>query len=517
MQNTNNILTRFGISLDSIEQRLEFIRLTEHERKLIIKLIPWAEKITQDLIKEFYDWQFEFPHTLNFFKNFAKSHNVSLDSVRQSLEKSQGKYFKEIFASAKNRWGTDYFAHRINIGLVHDRINLPFKWYIGSYCRYWDLILKYLKLHIKTHAAVMEQSAAIFKILNLDIQIIGDSFLLSTIESIGLSTDNIAVERDRDKTEYIAQIKEYVKTILQQVEVIASGNLDSEILKVSVPGKIGHALQKVYENLINVIGRISDNSAKITKLAEQMKDLSQHMSHDAELTAGQANGVSVASEQVSQNVQMVAAASEEMTSSIREIAKNVSEAARIASVASKKTKTTSEIVDDLGIKIKENTKIVKSINDIADQTNLLSLNATIEAARAGEAGKGFAVVANEVKELAKQTAHATEDISERIEVIQSGTSNTISAMTEIAEIINKINENQTTIAGAVEQQTATTNEIARNISEASKGSEEIARSITLVAQAAQSSSSRAKETQNLASNLADVAIELKNAVSAFKV
>ena len=156
------------------------------------------------------------------------------------------------------------------------------------------------------------------------------------------------------------------------------------------------------------------------------------------------------------------------------------------------------------------------ITSIAQQTNLLALNATIEAARAGEAGKGFAVVANEVKELAKETARATEDIGQKIEAIQADTRSAVGAILEISQIINQINDIQGTIASAVEEQTATTNEIGRNVSEAARGAAEIARSITGVAHAARSTTAGATESQKQAVELARMATELRDLVQRFR-
>ena len=161
--------------------------------------------------------------------------------------------------------------------------------------------------------------------------------------------------------------------------------------------------------------------------------------------------------------------------------------------------------------------MIKVITSIAQQTNLLALNATIEAARAGEAGKGFAVVANEVKELAKQTAQATEDISRKIEAIQTGSQGAVEAIAEVGSIINQINDISNTIASSVEEQTATTNEISRNVSEAARGSAEIAQNITGVATAAESTTSGANDTLQAASGLSQMATQLQELVGKFRL
>jgi methyl-accepting chemotaxis protein len=179
--------------------------------------------------------------------------------------------------------------------------------------------------------------------------------------------------------------------------------------------------------------------------------------------------------------------------------------------------TANSTVAKLGESSAEIGKVIKVITSIAQQTNLLALNATIEAARAGEAGKGFAVVANEVKELAKETAKATEDISQKIEAIQGDTRGAVEAIEQISTIIAQINDIQSSIASAVEEQTATTNEIARNVSEAARGSGEIAENITGVAAAAQGTAKGAEETQRAAGELSQMAGDLQQLVDRFQV
>jgi methyl-accepting chemotaxis protein len=221
--------------------------------------------------------------------------------------------------------------------------------------------------------------------------------------------------------------------------------------------------------------------------------------------------------QVSASIQTVATAAEQMTASIREIAKNATEAATVATEAVGVAGGAETTVASLGESSAEIGQVLKVITSIAQQTNLLALNATIEAARAGDAGKGFAVVANEVKELAKETAKATEDISHKIEAIQSDTQGAVSAIGRIAEVIGKINDIQATIASAVEEQTATTNEIARSVTEAAAGANEIAADVTQVATAAAETRQGVENTLRSATELTGMATELRSLVGQFRL
>ncbi len=246
----------------------------------------------------------------------------------------------------------------------------------------------------------------------------------------------------------------------------------------------------------------------VNEAASEMAALSEQMGANSTETSAQAEAVSTAAEQVSANLQTVSAAAEELATSIVTVANNASDAARVAGTAVEAAESTRLTMDRLGTSSREISTVIKVITSIAQQTNLLALNATIEAARAGESGKGFAVVANEVKELAKQTAQATEDIGRRIETTQSDTAEAVNAINEIAHIIDQINAISGTIAEAVKEQQSTTGAIAQNISEAAVGSGEIARNITGVAQAAESTSKAVSKNQEHTMGLIQVSSEL---------
>lgn len=256
--------------------------------------------------------------------------------------------------------------------------------------------------------------------------------------------------------------------------------------------------------------RIRDSVGVIASSSDAMISTSAQMSSFAEEASVQASTVATAAEEINKSVQAVSSGIEEMGSSIKEIAKNANDAARVADEAVRIAEGTNTTISSLGISSAEIGKVIKVITGIAQQTNLLALNATIEAARAGEAGRGFAVVANEVKELAKETARATEDIGQKIEAIQGGVSGAVDGIARISEVIHHISQVQGSIASAVEEQTITSNEIARRVTEAARGTDDIARSITNVANAAGSTSEGAASTREAATELAKMAADLQD-------
>ena len=316
--------------------------------------------------------------------------------------------------------------------------------------------------------------------------------------------ETIAAKQDSAHRQFenAEEVFRHNRTIL--LALVVTGLVLGQGLGLVISRRMGHT-----------ITTINNNARMLAASSEELAAVSQQLSANAEETLAQTEVVSSAAQQVSSSAQTVAAGVEEMNSTITEISGNAQEATKVASTAVRMAEATNRTVARLGESSTEIGQVIKVITSITEQTNLLALNATIEAARAGEAGKGFAVVAHEVKELAKETARATEDVGRKIEAIQRDSKAAVEAIAQIGAIINQIHMSQTTIASAVEEQTATTNEITRNVSEAAKGSTEIARNITAVAEAARSTSEGAGQTQQLAVELSHMAAELRQFVNQF--
>ena len=327
------------------------------------------------------------------------------------------------------------------------------------------------------------------------------------------------IQKRQEQERKVAQeLQHNVDSMLEVVTAAAGGDLTQEITVNGddAIGQMGSGLKAFFDNLRKNIKQMATTAQTLASSSEEMTSVSQEMAGTAEETSAQANVVSAASHEVSKNVQTVATGTEEMESSIKEIAQNANEAARVAASAVQVADSANTTISKLGESSAEVGQVVKVITSIAEQTNLLALNATIEAARAGEAGKGFAVVANEVKELATQTARATDEISSKIQAIQNDTGSAVDAIGEISMIINQINDISNTIASAVEEQTATTAEIGRNVGEAAQGTTEITENINGVAQAAKDTSQGIGQTQTAGNELAKMAADLQTLVSQFK-
>ncbi len=315
----------------------------------------------------------------------------------------------------------------------------------------------------------------------------------------------------------VRRITTTVRSVQGSVEALARGDLTvaPQVRGRDELGRMAESLASAQDGLRGVMSTVVGAADAVAASSEELSASSAQISASAEETSAQSGVVSSAAEEVSRNVQTVAAGAEQMGASIREIAQNANEAARVAAAAVAEAETTTGQISKLGESSREIGDVVKVITSIAEQTNLLALNATIEAARAGEAGKGFAVVANEVKELAQETAKATEDIARRVDAIQHDTTGAVAAIGRISDVIGQINDYQLTIASAVEEQTATTSEMSRSVSEAAQGSGQIAENITGVSSAAGATTQALTQTRAAVDELSRMAADLRGAVGRF--
>ncbi|TDT87513.1 methyl-accepting chemotaxis protein [Azorhizobium sp. AG788] len=263
------------------------------------------------------------------------------------------------------------------------------------------------------------------------------------------------------------------------------------------------------------VSRMTELSAAFAASSGQVASSARNLSATAEQTSRQAQAVASAAEEAAENVQTVAASSEELAASVREITGQVSHSAQVADVAFSEAEKSNTRIGELATAATAIGDVISLIKGIADQTNLLALNATIESARAGEAGKGFAVVASEVKQLASQTARATDEIAAKVAEIQQSTQGTVTSMAEIMRVIANMKQISSSIAGAVEEQGAATGEIAENCQRASSGTQMVTQNISGVGQAAQLTGSASTELLALSEGLSGQAADLKEVVEGF--
>ena len=303
------------------------------------------------------------------------------------------------------------------------------------------------------------------------------------------------------------------------LEGLAGGRLDQRVGVTGRDevGRMAVALDAALDQIGGTLREIGGNVGTLAGSADGLRQVAARMTDSARRSAAEADNASAVAEQVGQNATTVAGGSEEMRASIGEISANAANAADVANRAVAASDDAGRILAKLGESSDQIVAVVQLITAIAEQTNLLALNATIEAARAGDAGKGFAVVASEVKDLARETAKATEDITARVSSIQTDSREAVAAIAAISEVIEQINNSQATIAAAVEEQTATTSEMGRNISEVAVGSHGISGNLASVAEAAAETTDAAQDTARASDDLSDIADALRHSLTRFRM
>jgi len=369
----------------------------------------------------------------------------------------------------------------------------------------FSLVIEYVRLELETAKINYDNSLKVQQsVTYVTISAIVICFILSFY---------IALYVRKSITSPLNNTKKYINDL---AESRLNGNIDG-IDYVGVTGQIASSVLVLQQNLRHAIKEISDNSMVISSSSEELAAVSAQLNSYAEESSSQAHAVANTSASVSQSTQVVASSAEEFSASIREISINAMEASNVANKAVQIASNTNSQMAKLRNSSVEIGAVLGVISGIAEQTNLLALNATIEAARAGELGKGFAVVANEVKELARSTAKATNEIGNSINTIQSDAKSAIESLEEITQIINKISDISNVIAAAVEEQAATVGEISRSIFTSAAGSSAITQNIQGVADSSGKITQGSAEIQSSSVELARVSSQLRALVSRFEL
>ncbi|WP_034610832.1 methyl-accepting chemotaxis protein [Cellulomonas sp. URHD0024] len=447
------------------------------------------------------------PEARDYWLSEQTANDAELDQAMATFEANGGAEVGEwaTFTAAFAEWRSARDSQLVPAALsgdqaqyedILDRVTEPLK---STYVDALDVTAEAATdkaLHISSH--VQKQADAVGR----------QQLLMLALALIGVSVAGAALA---------TWIRNAIRKVQVSLEALAGGDLTVRAVVASRDeiGQMAASLTVAQDALQQTLAGVIETSQTVAAAAEELSASSHEVAWGSDETSAQAGVVAAAAEQVSRNVQAVAAGAEQMGASIQEIAQNTVLSGTHVAHAMSLAESANDQVARLGESSRQIENVVKTITAIAEQTNLLALNATIEAARAGEAGKGFAVVAGEVKDLASETARATEDIVRRVETIQSDTAGAVEAIGQISVVIESINDVAMVIAAAIEEQTATTNEMSRGVTEAATGSGEIATNISGVASSAASSSQTLGQMGDAVNELARMSTDLRTRVSAF--
>ncbi len=437
----------YRITAANLEVRKRFLRFTAEDVGILKKLSPWAERVAEALVKEFYDHQFTFSETRAFFEDFARRRGLSLEQVRQRLERAQAEYFRQIFQEAARGgdYGQDYFERRLRVGMTHNVIDLPLKWYVGSYALYQDLIRKYLRRSFPLRPQFRERAErAIFTVFNYDMQAVTEAFFNDVLQSCGadLGAVNVASQA-HDVSDSYGKVKAQLREALAR-----SVQASRELAEVSA----------------RVTAGAEESKAAVAQIAAAVGQVSRAAAHQMERVTGAVKAVEEmarGAEEVAKGAQEQAAAVHEASAVMARIRGQVGEAV--------------EKVHGMGGRSRQVLEIASVVSGIADQTNLLALNAAIEAARAGEHGKGFAVVAEEVRKLAERSSSSAKEIGELVAEIQESVLGSVQAMEKVAELVEReMSRVVERVSALAEKHAAAAEEMAAGVAEIRRATEEMA-------------------------------------------
>lgn len=488
---------QYRITEENLILRKQFIRLTQDDIAILRQLRSWAEEYAATIAKAFYDHQFAFSETRTFFEKIAQQRGLTLEQLRARLEKTQANYFLDIFREADSggQFGVAYFERRLRIGQVHDVIDLPQKWYIGSYAFYLDLVHEYLARAFPEDAErVRKAFRAIATVFNYDLQAVCDSYLLSVCQAVRLDWQQARLTSTRhDLSDSIGQVKEIVQGALR------------------VGIQTGQELSHTAQQLASATGQSRAATTDIATSIEQLARLSTNQLEQVHRTAQAVLGIQQASRQIAEGAQQQAQA----VHHAQKVADNLQ--ALIADTAHK--------VNQMGDQFHQMSNIVEIIKSIAFQTNMLALNAAIEAARAGEHGRGFAVVAEEVRSLAERSANSAKEIGALIGGVQSIVQETVRSMQHavqevetglthaVASIANVVSQYQTMAA----QMAAQSDEVKQAMEQTVQMSEESSAASQQMSAATQEIAAQMEQIATLADHLRQIATDMQHALGALNL
>jgi methyl-accepting chemotaxis protein len=433
---------------DDRANRLAFMQINDDTGRVLRDFWKFVGPALPVILDDFYKHVTQTPHLAELLGN---------DIPR--MQKMQGSHWARLFSGQFN---AEYFAGVRRIGMVHNKIGLEPRWFIGGY-----------------------------------------SFVLSSLTDLAAKTYRWSPSKAR------AAIRAVNRAVLLDMDLAISTYQEAMLNERAQRGeRVDMLIGAFDQDVTGALNALALSSAEMNASAISVAGTAAEATH-------QATAVAAASQQASSNMQMVAAATEELAASVGEIGRQVVQSAKITAQAVTEAEATSAAMRGLAEMAQSVDTVVKIISDIAGQTNLLALNATIEAARAGDAGKGFAVVASEVKALANRTAQATKEIDQQVTAIQTATSTSVGRIQVIGATITEISQIAATIAAAVEEQGAATQEIARNVQEAAAGIDLVSNNINRVGRAASDNGAAASQVQIASEGVAEHGQTLKLEVDQF--
>ncbi len=484
---------QYRINAVNLDLRKQFIRFGPKDVRVLKRLKRWADRYADKIAKEFYEHQFSFEQTHNFFDAYAAKKGISIDELRQGLEKTQAQYFRDIFEEAANggAFGPKFFERRLFVGKLHNIINLPLKWYVGSYSCYENLVRRQLcKSFWYNPFFIYRAERAIFTVFNYDMQAVTDAFFYDYLQSIGLDLTRIQVpSKSHDLSEHYDALKSAVLDTL--VETVRTSNqlAGSSALLSDTAGQAGMATSQIAATVDEVALGASQQAEAATKTVTLVGQITQVI-----------DGVAAGAVEQAAAIDRSSRITEQLSGSIQRVATNV----ELIEQVKGKVELSASKVQEMGKRSAQIGAIVNTIDDIASQTNLLALNAAIEAARAGEHGKGFAVVADEVRKLAERSSEATSEITDLIRTVQRVVAEAVKSMDEsaidvdrqvsvISEATQEMNgfsndlvAAMATVSAVVEENTAATEEM-------SAGSGQMMNAVEDIASVSQENSASAEE------------------------